>query len=271
MCLCLLGSHPTCGDHLGNIGVVLGEALQISVPIQIGSAVTDMRQLGGLGRIEQDNGQCRAHAGEPGPPRSGVEHGEVGGLDPNEGAAPYRRCRLYGGAAGDLTTGVAPHAVGDGDDHRFVGAPRTGGGKHGVFVVVADQPGIGGGGPLEPHRTSMMVPPMRTVSPAVRGVRCAIRSPLTNVPLVEPMSSTQSLPSVLSNLACRSDAKPSSRAKSAVSPLPATRVRRTSIVRPAGASGAMITSAGARGPAVRVASVCGFGAATWARTALATI
>ena len=94
--------------------------------------------------------------------------------------------RLDGHPGRHLPADVAPHAVGDRIEIRAL--------ERQILIDGADPPHIGGG-PRPQHRqreTSKTVEPIWSRSPLPSRTACVIRSELTNVPFVEPRSSTQS-------------------------------------------------------------------------------
>ena len=93
---------------------------------------------------------------------------------------------LDGHARRDLSTGVSPHPVGHRAQVRAL--------ERHVLVDGADPADVGGraGSQLGHRATSKTVEPTCSWSPLPRRMAWAICSELTNVPLVEPRSSTQS-------------------------------------------------------------------------------
>ena len=100
-----------------------------------------------------------------------------------------------GPTPGDLTGGTGGTAATGGTGGR--------GGTAGNAVVVSAVPGVGVPAVGVPDRKMVSISPKRTVFPSWRRVGAEIRSPLTNVPPVEPRSSTDTLPPLVRRTAWR--------------------------------------------------------------------
>ena len=184
-------AHPLLGQ-----AVVVGDLGHLALGEDVGPGVADVGQrqhVPALGAAHQRHGgQRRAHAAEVGVGLALVPDGGVGlreGLaQPVDGRRPFEGLleRLDGDPGRHLAADVAAHAVGDGVEVRAL--------ERQILVDGADPPDVGGG-PRPQHRqreTSKTVEPIWSRSPLPSRTACVICSELTNVPLVEPRSSTQS-------------------------------------------------------------------------------
>ena len=189
--------------------VVLGDLVEFAVTEQIAARVADVDEPKSVAR-EQDRGQRGAHALELGVGLDvrgdrrvafadrGVELAQqvAAGLVVVE--VGQRRDHQLGG---DLTGGMAAHAVGEREQ------PRTG--VDGVLVVGADQAAVAARG-VSKHqchgRSSITVLPIRTGVPI--GTRTAVVTFALSryVPLVDPRSSTYHSEPRGDSLACRVEA-----------------------------------------------------------------
>ena len=186
----LLGRQPAAPHELGDERVVVGELLEVSVAEPVGTRVSDVADRHAA-VVHDRHGHRRAH------PRRGrvlvgaCEHAAVGLLDQLDHLLLGRALgdavvleRRGGQARGDLSGARAAHSVRDREQRRPLDVR--------VLVVPPLAPGVGGGRVgADPHTSYLRsVSPTRTTSPGARRRGSSTFSPLTNVPLVEPASST---------------------------------------------------------------------------------
>ena len=172
--------------------------LSFAVPQQVRARVPDVRDLGprlpaGAAEANRDDG--RPHPGEPLVALADGEDPAVrllyGGLEGGPGLELPEH--VDGDVARHLARLEAADAVGD-REQRLVAALAD---EERVLVVGADLARVGGAEGFEVQHSPgayssylKVVEPTRTVSPCLRGVAPTVLRPLTNVPLVEPRSST---------------------------------------------------------------------------------
>ena len=182
----------------------------------------------------------RAHARELVVARRAVEHRGVGagdGVVQRVTVGDRGPQRLDRGVARDLAAPVSAHAVGDREQRALVVDEER------VFVVASNETLVGGRRGGELHRcASSTVSPTCTRSPLRSFIGSVMRLPFTSVPLVEPASSTQSVPSRSKARACTCETKVSNVSGTAQPPpRPIVASPSTGYVRPRSVSGATTT------------------------------
>ena len=180
----------------GHQAVVLGELGELAVGQQVEPRVADVDHGDGVAALGVDQGhgaQRGAHAGELGIVGRPLDDRPVGLLHGGDEHVGAGRAELVlegldGEVAGDLARLVAAHAVGDGEE----AVDR----QEGVLVGLADLADVGGRAPGEAgHRSSITVLPTWSRSPRWSTIGPDTFWRFSQVPLVEPRSSTSNWPS----------------------------------------------------------------------------
>ena len=177
--------------ELGDERVVVGQLLERVAAQHVGARVADVAEGDVAVRLDERDRHRRPHAARRRVVRRALVHAAVRLLDELDDAilAAALRLRLVqragGERRGDLAGPRAAHAVGDREQRR----PHD----ERVLVLPALPSGVGRDGVApELHVSNLRsVSPMRTTSPGASRRSRVSRMPFTNVPFVEPMSSTQ--------------------------------------------------------------------------------
>ena len=190
MRLGLLGRKSPGPHELGDEGVNLGQLIDLAVANQVGARVADVADRDDA-VLEQRDGDRRAHPGSVGVLARPFVDLAVRLLDQRDDAS--LAAAVDGLAEGgcrdpgrDLAPARAAHPVRDREERRMA--------DPGVLVSAAPPPRMRE--PRAPpelaHVSNLRsVPPTRTRSPAASLRARLSRTPLTNVPLVDPTSSIQ--------------------------------------------------------------------------------
>ena len=192
----LLFGHFALAHALLGQAVVVGDLGDVAPGEEVSPGVTDIGQrqhvLAPGPAHQRHRGECGPHATEIDVDLTLVPHRGVGlreGLEQSlDGRRPFERLfeRLDRDPGRHLAADVTAHAVSDGVE---IGALQR------QILVDVAHPSHVGGGPRPQHRqreTSKTVEPIWRRSPLPSRTACVICSEFTNVPLVEPRSSTQS-------------------------------------------------------------------------------
>ena len=184
--------------HAGDQRVVVGELAERARTHQVGAAVPDVGQAE-LAALVDRGRQGGTHAGDGRVFLRTLEHGAVGLLDLLGERALVAVEELFdrvqGQVGGDLAALVPAHAVGD----------RVERGLHqvGILVALPNPADVGGDPDVDPHRrSSTTVVPSEMRSPGWTRAGAASRWSFTEVPFVEPRSSTYQWSSFAKIRAC---------------------------------------------------------------------
>src|SRR6266508_689380 len=189
--------------------MVLGELFEPAVPLEIRARVTDVSDRDAA-PVDDGDRHRRAHPGDVRVLGGALVDALVRRLDQRDdaflaasaGLARLHRCRGQSGC--DLTGARPAHAVRHREQRRLDNV--------GVLVMAPLAPRMRRTGVARDSHCSNLrsVSPIRTTSPGVSLRGRSIRVPLTNVPFVEPMSSTQTPSRRGSMRACLADTNSSS-------------------------------------------------------------
>src|SRR6185503_377769 len=173
---------------------------------QVGAAVADVAEVRAL-FVDGGGRQRRAHAGDLAVRDRTFEDGAVGGADHLGKRCLSAAEQLLDGvqceARGDGAAARASHAVGDGVERRLDQVR--------VLVAFADASDVRSDADDDPHRrSSNTVVPTRILSPGCTMAGAASFWSFTNVPFVEPKSSTYHVPFLPKMRACCDEAYVSS-------------------------------------------------------------
>ena len=188
----LLGRELTAPHELGDERVVVGQLLELPVAQPVGARVADVPDRDLPVGLEHRDRHRRAHPRRRRVGGGALVDAQVRGLDQRDDALLAGRARIEVGLGdrgrrelgGDLAGLRAAHPVGDREHRRR--------GDEVVLVVPPLAPDIRlRRRARDSHRSNLRsVSPIRTTSPGTRRRSRSSRMPLTNVPFVEPMSST---------------------------------------------------------------------------------
>ena len=191
----LLGREPALAHELLDEAVVVGELRERAVVQEVRARVADVADEQAVAAGDDDRGHRRAHArAASGRPRAFSSTASLASVIASLIGAPVRdrgAQRLDRGPRRDLAADVPAHAVGDREQREPVVDDER------VLVVVADAARCRER--RTPRRESSRAFASRTVSPICTWSPLRTRAvlatclPFTNVPLVEPRSSTHSV------------------------------------------------------------------------------
>ena len=198
----LLRRDLACFHHAVHEGVIVRQLAEGAGSQQVGAAVADVAEVRAL-LVDRGGGERGAHPGDLAVGDRPFEDGAVGGADHlGERRLPAAEQLLYrvqGQARRDGAAAGTAHAVGHGVERRLDQVR--------VLVALADAADVRGHADDDPHRrSSRTVVPTRILSPGCTMAGAASFWSFTNVPFVEPRSSTYHVPFLPKIRACCEDA-----------------------------------------------------------------